>query len=36
VKIISIRKPEKEISTEVSTFGPISLINAAGKVLENY
>jgi len=34
VKIIPIRKPDKENSTEVSKFRPISLIKAAGKVLE--
>jgi hypothetical protein len=34
VKIIPITKPDKENSTEVSKFKPISLINAAGKVLE--
>jgi hypothetical protein len=32
VKIIPIRKPGKENSTEVSKFRPISLINTAGKV----
>jgi retron-type reverse transcriptase len=34
VKIIPITKPRKENSNEVSKFRPISLINAAGKVLE--
>jgi hypothetical protein len=34
MEIIPITKPEKENSTEVSKFRPITLINAAGKVLE--
>ena len=34
MKIIPIRKPGEENSTEVPKFRPISLINAAGKVVE--
>ena len=36
VKIIPITKPGKEISTEVSKFRPISLINVGGNVLEKF
>ena len=33
-KIITIKKPGKEDSYEVSKYRPISLINVAGKILE--
>jgi hypothetical protein len=33
-KIIQITKPGKESSMEVTKFGPISLINVAGKITE--
>ena len=34
-KLISITKPGKENSEDVSKFRPISLLNTLGKVLEN-
>jgi hypothetical protein len=34
IKVIPITKPGKEDTTDPSKFGPISLINVGGKVLE--